>query len=194
MNTPAHVVLNLLVVGRGGGQPWKPILLGALLPDLPMVVMYLIERGLLGTPELVIWQDRYYSVGWQFFIDVFNSMPMIAMALVIAYARRWSFVQVLLWSMALHVSMDFLTHHDDAHRHFLPFSDWRFESAVSYWDPKHHGWIFAPLEFLFVVAGSGWLTSRGRGVAVRRLGVGILVATVLLIAFALIVWAPLGDG
>ncbi len=191
MNTPAHAVLNLLVVGRGG-QPWKPILLGAVLPDLPMLAMYLVERVVLGTPELVIWQDRYYDPAWQFFIDVFNSMPMIAMALVIAYARRWSFLQVMLWSMALHVGIDFLTHVDDAHRHFLPFSDWRFESAVSYWDPDHHGRVFATLEFLFVVAGSGWLSSRGRGVAVQRLGVGILVATALLIAFALIVWAPLG--
>jgi len=37
--------------------------------------------------------------------------------------------------MALHALFDFPLHHDDGHRHFWPFSEFRFDSPVSYWDP-----------------------------------------------------------
>ncbi len=191
MNTPAHVVLNLLVVGKGSGQPWKPILLGALLPDLPMVVMYAIERGMLGTPEIVIWQERYFSEGWQLFVDVFNSLPLMLVAYGIARFRSWRFLEFMALSMLLHASADLLVHNDDAHRHFLPMSSWRLESPVSYWDPKHFGHIFAPIELASVLVGSVWLMLRGDGAAVRRLGAGALVVTTLFVVFALLVWGPL---
>ncbi len=191
VNTPGHIVLNLLVVGRGSGQPWKPILLGALLPDLPMLVLYAVERGVLGTPERLIWQQSYFSESWQLFIDVFNSLPLIGLLFVIAHLRRWPFVKVVAISMALHAGTDLLVHHDDAHRHFLPFSQWRFASPVSYWDPAHHGRMFAVSELGAVVFGCLWLSARGEG-AVRRLGVALLVATLGFVLFAVTTWGPLG--
>ena len=99
----------------------------------------------------------------------------------------------MLWSMALHVGLDFLTHHDDAHRHLLPFSDWRFASPVSYWDPAFYGTWFAAAELLLVVAGNRWLGAQGRSPAVRRVATGLLVVTALFVAFALLVWVPLGS-
>ena len=55
MNTPTHVVLNALMLGHGRWRPhWLAITGGALIPDLPMVVFYLYERIVLGTPERVI--------------------------------------------------------------------------------------------------------------------------------------------
>ena len=193
MNTPAHVVLNLLVVGRGVGQPWVPILVGALLPDLPMVGMYVVERFALGTPEAVIWEERYFSAGWQLFVDVFNSLPFMAVGFALAWWRGSGFFQVLFLSMALHGVADLLTHHEDAHRHFLPLSAWRFRSPVSYWNPAFHGRTFLLLELGMLVAGSGWLIVRGAP-AVRRLAWGVLAFTVLFVAFALLVWGPLGEG
>ena len=68
MNTPTHVVLNALVLGHGRWRPqWLAITGGALVPDLPMVVFYLVERVALGTPERAIWSTRYFDPGWQMF-------------------------------------------------------------------------------------------------------------------------------
>ena len=189
MNTPAHVVLNLLVVGRGGRtQPWLPVLLGAVVPDLPMVVFYGVERGLLGTPEPVIWGEAYFADGWQLFIDAFNSLPLVLVGLLVAWRTRSVPLQLFFLSMGLHAVTDLLVHHDDAHRHFLPFSAWRFRSPVSYWDPQHFGALFAIAEALFVAAGCALLlrTSRPRQV---RLVAGFTAAAYLAFAvFAIRAW------
>ncbi|MBW2241474.1 MAG: hypothetical protein JRH01_05765 [Deltaproteobacteria bacterium] len=194
VNTPAHVVLNLLVIGRGRGQPWVPILAGALIPDLPILVMYAVERGLLGTAETLIWQDRYFASGWQLFIDAFNSLPLIALGWLLAYWHGSRFLQPLFLSMGLHAGADFLVHNEDAHRHFLPITGWRFSSPVSYWDPRHFGQVFLGAEMLLIVLSSGHFIRRGQDRAVRFLGSGILAATALFIAFALVFWRRLGEG
>ncbi|MPZ21068.1 MAG: hypothetical protein GEV06_24685 [Luteitalea sp.] len=55
MNTPAHGILNLLVLPRRGeANGVVPVALGAVLPDLPMVVFYAWER-LRAVPEGTIW-------------------------------------------------------------------------------------------------------------------------------------------
>lgn len=41
----------------------------------------------------------------------------------------------LSWSLLLHACADFPLHHDDAHRQFYSFSDFRFASPISYWGP-----------------------------------------------------------
>lgn len=192
VNTPGHVVLNLLVVGRGRGQPWAPILAGALVPDLPMLVMYVVERGLLGSSEALIWQDRYFAPGWQLFVDLFNSLPLIALGWVLARWRGSRILQLFFLSMGLHAGTDLLVHHDDAHRHFLPFSQWRFASPLSYWDPRYFGRYFLGAELLLVVLGSGHLVRRGQERAVRWIGAGTLLVTALFIAFALVFWSGLG--
>ncbi len=191
MNTLGHVVFNLLAVGRGRGQPWAPILAGALLPDLPMLVMYAVERGLLGTSELLIWRERYFAPGWQLFVDAFNSLPLIAAGWFLARRRGSPFLRVMFLSMGVHAGVDLLVHHDDAHRHFLPFSDWRFVSPVSYWDPRHFGQLFLAAEMTMVVVGSGYLAVRGREKAVRRLGAATLVTTAHFVGFALWSWSDL---
>ena len=59
MNTPAHVVLSAVVPGRRGRpRAWQAITLGAVLPDLPMIVFYGRQRLLQGTPEPVIRTQR----------------------------------------------------------------------------------------------------------------------------------------
>ena len=60
---------------------------------------------------------------------------------------RWSaFLFALFLSLLLHTLGDLPLHHDDGHRHFFPFLDWRFESPVSYWDPAHYGLWFSLVE------------------------------------------------
>ena len=192
MNTPAHVVLNLLVVGRGPRsdrpQPWLPVLLGALVPDLPMVVFYAIERGLLGTPEHVVWDQAYFEEGWQLFIDAFNSLPLIGLGLLVAWRRRCVALQLFFLSMGLHAATDLLVHHDDAHRHFLPLSTWRFRSPVSYWDPQHFGQVFAAAEALFVAGGCALLLRRDRPRPVRWVAGFTAAAYVAFAVFAIRMW------
>lgn len=155
MNTPAHVVINLLCIGRRDAVSVSmPVIVGAILPDAPMFIFYFVEKVIRQTPEFVIWQQSYYQAEWQNFIDLFNSLPLMLIGLLIA-ARISSQIGVLLFgSMMLHVAGDLPLHHDDAHRHFFPFSDWRFISPVSYWNPNYYGNIVSVLEILAVIIGS----------------------------------------
>jgi hypothetical protein len=60
-------------------------------------------------------------------------------------------------SMVLHSLGDLPIHHDDAHRHFFPFSEYCFISPISYWDPRYHGTIVSLVEILMVSGGSVYL-------------------------------------
>jgi hypothetical protein len=78
MNTPAHIVLNLLCLGRRDeGQLIAPVIIGAILPDAPMFVFYFVEKVLRNTPEPIIWSKSYFETHWQNLIDLFNSVPLI---------------------------------------------------------------------------------------------------------------------
>ncbi|NJN75473.1 MAG: hypothetical protein HC796_03580 [Synechococcaceae cyanobacterium RL_1_2] len=155
MNTPAHVIINLLCLGREENQGIIPsVVVGAILPDAPMFVFYLIEKIIKQTPEDIIWQEAYYDRGWQNFIDLFNSLPLILLALTWSLYLGSKVGTLLCLSMVLHLLGDLPLHHEDAHRHFFPFSDWRFISPISYWDPRYHGLMVAKLEILSVIASS----------------------------------------
>ena len=61
MNTPAHIIINLLCLGREDKKKViTPVVIGALLPDAPMFVFYGIEKFLLGSSEREIWSTRYF--------------------------------------------------------------------------------------------------------------------------------------
>ncbi len=133
MNTPAHLIVNLFALGRKE-TPSKQVavLAGAIIPDAPMFLFYFIEKVVQRVPEFLIWSRDYYLAPWQNFIDCFNSLPLIALGFVLAWKAQSRAGQLLFFSMILHVLGDLPLHHDDAHRHLYPFSDWRFESPVSY--------------------------------------------------------------
>lgn len=140
MNTPAHAVLNLALLGSGSGRgQTRPIFWGALTPDLPMLLFYLWERLFMGVSERVIWSESYFEAHWQDFFDVFNSIPIAGVALALCWQLRRAGGVAFFASMLLHQAMDLPLHREDAHRHFLPFSEFRFESPVSYWDPTRFG-------------------------------------------------------
>ncbi len=152
MNTPAHLVLNLAVVpNRRWATFGFAVLLGALLPDAPMFVFYAFEKLVARTPEPVIWERSYYEPFWQAVFDIFNSVPLIALLGLVGFVLKSLFIEALAMSMLLHCLLDFPLHHDDAHRHFYPFTDWRFESPVSYWDARFYGDVFVFIELLIVL-------------------------------------------
>ena len=81
---------------------------------------------------------------------------------------------------------DLPLHNDDAHRHFFPFSDWRFSSPVSYWDPQHYGYWASLVEFSCVLLASIFLYLRN---AVLRPWVASILAIYLAYwMYVYIVW------
>ncbi len=187
MNTPTHVIVNLLALGRTRAS-FAPAMIGAILPDVPMFGFYLWQR-FIGTPERVIWSSTYFEPGWQAFFDVFNSLPLLALGLLIAWRLGASAWIVLFASMMLHCAFDLPLHNEDAHRHFYPFSDWRFASPVSYWDPRRYGTLVAPLELACLAVGAVILWRRHRWRAARIAIAGIAAVTALFVGFALWTWA-----
>lgn len=154
MNTPAHAVINLLILSRDPSQrKTAAIVTGALIPDLVIILFYAWQL-MLGTRESQIWSVEYHAPLWQAWIDSFNSIPLCLAAMLICWKLRQPLLMAFFASMLLHTFGDLPLHHDDGHRHFFPFSDWRFASPVSYWDPAHHGQWASLLEFVAVIAAS----------------------------------------
>jgi len=162
MNTPAHSILNLAILGRQ--QPplltW-PILLGSWAPDIAMFVFYGWAK-LAGIPEVQIWRELYYTPVWQDVFAIGNSIPLVLLGLGFTiWQRRLNWIAFFA-SMLLHHLADLPLHHDDAHRHFWPLSDFRFISPVSYWDRNHLGTYGALIETGLLVIASAYLLRRTR--------------------------------
>jgi len=189
MNTPAHALLNLLALSdRHRAHVIAPVTAGSLLPDAPMLAFYGWQR-LLGTPERTIWRERYFEPAWQAFFDLFNSLPLIAAAWLAGHLAGWRWLPWMAAGMALHVGLDLPLHHDDAHRHFWPLSDWRFHSPVSYWDPAHFGRQMALTEMGACGFAAAWLWHRHPEVRTRMLVTTVAATYAAYWGFVFMVWA-----
>ncbi len=69
---------------------------------------------------------------------------------MVANQSRNNGTYIVLFSLAalIHIGADLPVHVDDGHAHFWPFSEWRYQSIISYWDPAHFGRLFGMLEAL----------------------------------------------
>lgn len=177
MNTPAHALIAVASLAGGKRRPLaRYALVGAVLPDLPMFGFYLWQRGVVGLPEAQIWGEAYFRANWQLLFDCFNSLPAAVLGLALASCanpRVRSAAQMFFGAVILHIALDFPLHHDDAHRHFLPLSRWRFESPVSYWDPAHAGALGAAIEVACVLGSLAILWRRFEGRFVRATLIGL---------------------
>lgn len=162
MVTHSHVILNIALLSKRE----KPFLhryafIGAILPDLPMFIFFAVETFIRGISQEELWGTRYFIYPWQTFFDLFNAVPLILIVLGIGYYLLNSEKTVIFgWSLLLHCGFDFLTHHDDGHRHLFPLSDFIFESPVSYWDPAHYGGVVGVIEQVLVLGASIYLFPR----------------------------------
>ncbi|MEM9151583.1 MAG: hypothetical protein AAGB19_14170 [Cyanobacteria bacterium P01_F01_bin.3] len=185
MNTPAHAVFNLALLGRKNKPEWNPLIIwGALIPDLAMFGFYALLK-LANIPERQIWSVEYYRPFWQNTFDLFNSIPLALVGMAIALYFSRTAIAVLFGSIILHCIQDLPLHADDGHRHFWPFSQFRFESPVSYWDPNHYGMIAGPIELILMVLVSIYVFRRVRS----RWTKGLLIAASVLPIFVVVYFA-----
>ncbi|WP_088242855.1 hypothetical protein [Calothrix rhizosoleniae] len=163
MQTPGHIILNLGILGHRHRPKWtSPIMLGAFVPDAAMFWFYIWTRIIQGRPDSEIWGTLYFLPHWQNIFDLFNSIPLALIGLSLALYYKRSAIAAFCASTILHCLQDLPLHHDDGHRHFWPFSEFRFESPVSYWDPQHYGVWGAGLETVLVLVASYFIFRRTR--------------------------------
>ncbi|MEO0947869.1 MAG: hypothetical protein AAFY11_06955 [Cyanobacteria bacterium J06641_5] len=158
MNTPSHWLLNIALLGpkAAPGTLWA-ITLGAIAPDLPIFIFYAVSKAIYRLPEAQIWREAYYEPGWQFVVAIGHSMPLAGLGLLLSLWFRWDIGIIFCISLICHSLLDLPVHHDDAHRHFFPLSDFRFESPFSYWDVSRYARWVAGFEILSVLAVTPWV-------------------------------------
>lgn len=188
MNTPAHAIINLLIFRKTDRETHVlAVVAGALLPDAPMLIFYAWAK-LSGLTERTIWRNGYFDAGWQSVFDTFHSFPLLALAWLVAWRARMTALTVFFASMFVHSLFDFPVHHDDAHRHFFPLSDFRFFSPISYWNPSWHGQIVGAVELLTIVAGSVWLLKTAHTPLLRNTVSAMLFIYIAFWGFATAMW------
>ncbi|MDJ1182702.1 hypothetical protein [Roseofilum casamattae] len=153
MNTPSHAILNLALLGKAKFPQYNLLIaFGGIAPDIPIFLFYGWAKLIAKLPESQIWSEAYYEPGWQTFIALSHSIPLATIILILAYWIDWQWLQLFCLSLICHSLLDLPVHHDDAHRHFFPFSNYRFNSPFSYWDVNHYGVWVSLVEMLLVIA------------------------------------------
>jgi hypothetical protein len=160
MNTPSHAILNLAVLMQVQPEAATPIICGAVLPDVPMFVMYLWAKQVRRQSERQIWEDTYWTPFWQRINHGFHSIPLHLVGMGLGYLAGCTWAEFLFLSAVCHALGDLPIHNHDAHRHFFPFSNYRFISPLSYWDPQHHGKTVAFVEKVLVLVATIYLFPR----------------------------------
>lgn len=188
MNTPAHIAASLLFWRKEPG--WSAaaaVTAGAILPDLPMFGFYAYQKAN-ETSENKIWSELYFHENWQLLFDIFNSIPAAFALTILFQLLNFRIGSLLMASALLHMVCDFPVHNDDAHRHLIPFSNWRFLSPVSYWDPKHFGGIFVWFELVFAISSCSFVAFRSDQLPMRVVSCCTLAVYFLFICFAVYFW------
>lgn len=177
LNTPSHLLINAAVYRasgkRGVNIPRSAVLLGGLLPDIPLGIISLAAtfyyRMVLGnqSPDLMesVLHPLYFNDPyWISAHNILHSPLALGIYLEVLWQWRacpgkeqywlfWFFV-----GCGMHTGIDILTHFNDGPLLFWPLN-WqiRFHSPVSYWDPAHFGSQFMVFELLLDVALLGYL-------------------------------------
>ncbi|MEB3342561.1 hypothetical protein [Okeania sp.] len=152
MNTPSHAIINLTLLTKPQlPQANLAIVIGGTLPDIPIFIFYFWAKFIAHLPKAKIWSEAYYQPLVQDVIATFHSIPLAMIGLLISYYLGWQIMQVFCISLVWHSLLDFPVHNNDAHRHFFPFSNYRFISPISYWNPNHYSSIVAFVEILLVL-------------------------------------------
>jgi membrane-bound metal-dependent hydrolase YbcI (DUF457 family) len=149
----------------GAGRiPSTAFLLGAVLPDIPLFVLwtgaYLVYRYALNDTSVTLMDARFDAFYFTnpFWIVAHNLLhgPLVLLSML---ALLWRFRAAAgtrsngwFWFFAgclIHTALDIPTHVDDGPLLLFPFNwNLRFNSPVSYWDRRYYGEQFALFELI----------------------------------------------
>lgn len=203
MLTPTHVLIGAAAFARPGARARNlGAVVGGFAPDLPIYVLWAWAK-LAGIPEAAVWRDYYFRADWHRAADIGHALPvhlaLLALGLVLARTRPGrdrpdgiaAFLVAFAGAALLHVAGDAPVHVDDAHAHFWPFSDWRFRSPLSYWDPRHGGDVFRWIEAALGLVLAAIMWRRFRSAPVRAvLALAILLYVAVPLYFSLVPHQP----
>lgn len=163
MNTPSHFLIAAALKKRNKQIPIisSAFLLGSVAPDLPLFglsigagIYYTQVKGMAARDVANnMFGDLFFNDPWWIALHNFLHSPTLLLLFLIPLWFVWKQKRIFAWfwwfflSCLLHTAVDIPTHHDDGPLLFFPF-EWstRFQSPVSYWDPKHYGNIFVWFE------------------------------------------------
>ncbi len=163
MITPSHMIYSWAIAKAIKAAPDKrrtlAFVAGGLAPDLPTYAFFFVNTFLLGTSQQLMWDTLYFDSAWTPVITLSHSLLIWPVVLLFATMTKCTLLRFFSISVLLHISLDFMTHHDDAYRHFWPLSDWKFLSPLSYYDPQYYGnWVSA-IDTIVVIGLLMWLTT-----------------------------------
>ena len=162
MNTPAHLLIGAAGFARPAqGRILAAALIGSLLPDLSLYLMAGVSLHILNVAPQVVFDEMYFSPGWQTVFAIDNSFILWGLALLIGLWRGWQILAVGAGAGLLHLTMDFLLHAGDGRPQFWPITNWVFHSPVSYWDSTHHALWVMPVSAVACLASFIILWRRG---------------------------------
>ncbi len=149
MNTQAHLIASLVAFGKKNEKSTIiGAIIGGLLPDIAMFLM-IPYAWMVGYTDL--WSEAGFyhnNEAFDYYMMVMNSIPLW---LLLAF-MGWKFKKAGMMAMglgaALHCAVDLGLHHNDGHAHFWPFSNWVYQSPISYWDPAYYGIYFTIFEVI----------------------------------------------
>lgn len=181
MQTYSHffmtAALREAMVRGDGAEPHASLLLGAILPDLPLGALsagFLAWARVTGrSDQMTLCGERYNQLYFHHPLWITGHNLFHAPLLLLGYAgvglaarrRTVSGAEAWLWLVAgcaLHSAVDFVTHVDDGPLPLFPFEQRRrIRGLVSYWDPDFGGTWFKRLEkviavILALLAGVMW--------------------------------------
>ena len=192
MHLPTHAAVNLVALDQWSipeQRPW--VLLGAVMPDLPVLAFYFVCRFVLGMSDETIWKDVYYRDRWFNLFATFHSIPLTAGLSLLGVALASPGLALFGASMCLHNIADLPLHARDAHRHFFPFTNYRFKSPVSYWNPRFWGRVVAAGEVLLLAGCSVYLYPAL--VTTWAKGAVLFVNLLYVVAYLAFYFGPYGD-
>lgn len=197
MQTYSHLLITAVlgdqIRQKRAVNPGTAFLLGSVLPDVPLFFLtagYFVSRRVnAGAADEFLFgasfDALYFTNPWWIAAhNLFHAPLLILLYAGVGYGllrqtahpgwRKWGWP--LIWLAAgcgLHGLIDIFTHVNDGPVLFFPLNwTYRFQAPISYWDPRHGGRIFGPIEHLFDLALLMYLGRRWRLERRQRKAVG----------------------
>ena len=165
MHTYSHAIqtgwLRWALNRRGRNVPFA-LVAGSFMPDIPLVVLtiwHATRIRLTTGPSARLFGPEYDALYfgdpvWLVGHNLMHAPLLIALGLYLGRRLETKsgtdFWTKLYWfsiGCGIHSVVDIATHYHDGPLLLFPFDfDIRFASPISYWDPRHYGWIVMPVE------------------------------------------------